>query len=894
MRKTNLIQLIFIFEILFFVNSLDNHTLSNYKDITITNLTGIFELDFNLKIVKSDLNFTFHSNTKGTNIILDSRYLNIISIKELGEETKDLKHSFGQTDKNLGTPIIIEKEYDENKDISINIKYETTKDGGSAQFLEKEQSIGKDFPFFFTQSALTFGRDLIPSQDTPAVKFPFYLGIKVINPLRGMISGLYERNETNDDNTTTYYYYQKIPVPNYLIALAAGNIAEKQVGENISVFTEPLYLDEAAKEFEDMPQFLKFAKEYMGDYEWGQYNVLVLPHSFPYSGMENPCLTFCSPCLINGDKSLVDLIAHEMIHSWSGNLVTNENWRDFWLNEGITKFLQRKVIAKWRDDSYAKMDYLLGLSYIKKYLGVFGENSTYTTLRPDLDGKLPDAFFSNIPYEKGSNFIYYLEHQVGIDVTQKFFQSYFQHFKYKSVDVFDFKNYFIEFCKNNSVSDEVLNGLKWDEWIFQPGDCPVPNNFSNEYNDQLQSVLQKFINGNLDGLDEEFNKMITTAKTVFFLTLEERNIFLTDKQHEFLTNTLKLYENQNYLVTTHYLRLILKETTKFLPNELESLEKYLTTFGVSDFMDGVYRLFYKRDEVKAEEIFNKTKDFYHAIMRDMARNEMNEAKETFPILAVDLEEKCFFPSSEKKIKIISNEYKDNLQKVNVSEGIFLNLENKTVKVECILDSNEKYCLTKENIQNDGNYTLKVPERIQRKDCAFKVNNGTNKAQVYTKEIKVDENSTQKEYEIDFGEKEDGDNAKITFVAEPDANVHVMNGDKQLSCSLNNVTLDCNITKDDLIVDEKNPKEYKSYELKLVDLCNEVKYSFNVKVKNSKMEPKKDEDEGGIGILVIILIIVGAILLLAIIGFFVHRAIKRKGAETTDIDVNKGETLMQQE
>jgi leukotriene-A4 hydrolase len=379
--KSNLIHFIFIFDILFLVNSLDNHTLSNYKDIIVTNLTGIFDLDFDSKIVNCDLNYTFHSNSKGTNITLDSRYLNILSIKELGEETKNLTHKLGETDKNLGTPIIIEKEYEEGKDILINIKYETTKEGSSAQFLEKEQSIGKEHPFFFTQSEMTYGRDLIPSQDTPAVKFPFYLGIKVMKPLRGMISGLYEKEEINDDNTTTFYYYQKIPVPNYLIALAAGNIAEKSVGENISVFTEPSYLDEAANEFEDMPKFLEYAKEYMGEYEWGQYNVLVLPHSFPYSGMENPCLTFCSPCLINGDKSLVDLIAHEMIHSWSGNLVTNENWRDFWLNEGSTKFLQRKVIAKWRGDSYVKMDYILGLSYIKKYLGVFGENSAYTTLR---------------------------------------------------------------------------------------------------------------------------------------------------------------------------------------------------------------------------------------------------------------------------------------------------------------------------------------------------------------------------------------------------------------------------------------------------------------------------------------------------------------------------------
>ena len=176
---------------------------------------------------------------------------------------------------------------------------------------------------------MTYGRELLPSQDTPAVKFPFYLGIRVINPLRGMISGLFDTKVENDDNTTTFYYYQNVPIPNYLIALAAGNINESKVSEDISVFSEPEYIENATKEFEDMPKFLEYAISYMGRYRWGKYNVLVLPHSFPYSGMENPCLTFASPCLINGDKSLVDLIAHELIHSWSGNLVTNENWRDF-------------------------------------------------------------------------------------------------------------------------------------------------------------------------------------------------------------------------------------------------------------------------------------------------------------------------------------------------------------------------------------------------------------------------------------------------------------------------------------------------------------------------------------------------------------------------------------
>ena len=385
--------------------------------------------------------------------------------------------------------------------------------------------------------------------------------------------------------------------------------------------------------------------------------------------------------------------------------------------------------------------------------------------------------------------------------------------------------------------------------------------------------------------------MTASAKTVFFLTLEERNIFLTDKQHDFLTNTLKLYENQNYLVTTHYLRLILKETTKFLDHELESLEKYLTSFGVSDFMDGIYRLFYKRDEVKTMEIFNKTKDFYHLVMRDMALKEIEDAKNNFPIMTVDLEEKCFFPSEEKKIKIRSNEYIDKLNLVNVTDGIFLNLDDKLVKVECCLDKKEKFCVTKEKVEIDGNYSLIVPERIQRKDCAFKVNEGTSKSQVYVTEIKVNETETKNNYEIDFGENADGIIITIIFSSKPDKNVFVTNNNKRLNCQLNETKMECKITKDDLPFDEVKPNEFKKYTLKLIDLCSEEKYSFTVNVKNSKAEPKKTEG-GGIPTVLIVLICIGGVIILVVIAFFVYRAIRRKGDKGDTDEPERGASLLE--
>ncbi len=705
------------------VKSLDNTTLSNYKDITLTDLTGIFEPDFDQKILKGDLTYTFRAQVNGSEIILDTRYLNIISIKSEGI---DLDYQFGDENEYYGTPLIISKEYNENDIISINIVYTTTKEGNSAQFLDKKQTYGGKFDYFFTMSEMIVGRELLPSQDTPAVKFPFYLGIKVPKELRGMVSGLFDKVEEEEEDTKIFYYKQEIPVPNYLIALAAGNIEERNISDNISVYSEPEFVDTVYNELTDLPQLLNYSMSYMGDYEWGRYNVLVLPKSFPFSGMENPCLSFCSPCLINGDKSLVDIVAHELIHSWSGNLVTNENWRDFWLNEGVTMFLQRKIIAMWKGADYAKMDGILGLYYIEESIDRFDENSTYTSLRPDLENVNPDDVYSDIPYEKGFNLMYYIESLIVEEVMKEFFKSYFIHFQYKSLDLFDFKNYFIDFCINNSVTNETLGKIDWDAWIYKPGKCPVENDFSNIYQTEMDEVYDKFIKEEIDeGLEEEFNNLTYTAKTVFMNQLEQREEFLTDKQHDFLTKQLKLYEGQNFLISTNYYRLILAKTDKFYENEEESLIEYLSNYGAVDYMSGLYELFYKRDEVKAVQTLDSLRDFYHPIMINEAEEEINEAKETFPILTLEFKNTDQCLSEDVKIEITTEEF-NFTETIKISNGIYLQSDKVTIGLECYIDSKEKYCLMKEKKQFDGEFILSIPQRIQTNNYAIKAYKSTSK------------------------------------------------------------------------------------------------------------------------------------------------------------------------
>ena len=880
-----LIQLFIIFQLFLIANSIDESTLSNYQDLTVTNLTGIFEPDFTNKVMKGNLNYTLSTKIKGSKIIFDTNNLQIFSVLDIDNE-KELKFNLGEKTY-LGVPLNIEYEYEPEQTIHININYTTTVNASSALFLNKEQTIGKKLPFLLTISEMTLGRELLPNQDTPAVKFPFYLGIKVENPIRGMISGLLDREEINEeDNTTIYFYNQKIPVPNYLIALAAGNIEGKEIDENISVYSEPEILNKSHAELEEMPTILKLAINNNGEYEWGKYNLLILPASFPYSAMENPCLTFASSCLINGDKSLFDIFVHELIHSWSGNLVTNDNWRDFWLNEGITKFLQRKVVAEWKGADYAKMDAILGLYHIEEALDYLGRDSNYTSLRPNLTGIVPDDIYSDIPYEKGFNFMYYIETLVGEKIMLNFFRQYFIKHKYKSVDLFVFKEDLINYFKENEVDDEALNKIDWNAWIYGAGPCPVENDFSNSYLTQVNAALKKFINEEIDEeLEKTFNSWMHTSKTIFFLNLEKRDILLTEKQHDFLTKTLKLYTGQNFLVTTYYFRLILGLTDKFYENEKEYLIQYLSDFGVTDFMYGIYELFYKRDEIAAVETLEKQRDFYHNLMIKKAEKEFKSAKENFPILTIDFVEdnQCSFLSEETKIKINSQEYKDFLENVNITNGIYLESNGSKVELECYLNTSDKYCIIKEKISKAGLYNINVPERVQKRKFAVKVQNGVFKFKTYEKEIKVNETQENK-FEFDYGTNEI-EKITISFEQKPDENVKIVNNGKEIKCELKEMAMECEINNSVLSIDESKPKDFKEYILKVVDVCGQEKFSFNVKVKNSKKEPitppnnennenNKNNDGGPNTVLIIVLSVV-CILIFFVIIFFVIKAIRKK-------------------
>ena len=778
-------------------------TLSNYENITLVELSGLFEPDFENKIVKGDLIYNFTSNVNGNQIILDSKNLNIISISNI-DNTKNFNFKFGEEDKNYGTPLIIDYEYKENEIIILNIKYETTSEGKSAFFVNKNQTLGGSHDYFFTISALIHGRELLPSQDTPAVKFVYHLGIKVNKDIRGMISGIFEKEEEAENATKIYYYRENIPVPNYLISLAAGNITEKQINENITIYSEPEFIDDAYNEFKDiLPEILDKAILYIGPYEWEKFNLLFLPKSFPYSVLENPSLSFCSSFLVNGDQSLIDFIVHLVAASWAGNLVTHNNWRDLWISKGLRLFLQRKIISQIKNEDYAKMDNLANGSI--------------------------DDLISHIPDEKGYNFLYYLESLIGTDVMEIFIKNYFKHFKYKSINLNQFKDYFIEICLNSGVLQETLDKINWDEWINKPGKCPIDNDFSNNYMNETNEVYEDFINGNYT-FRNKFNNLQINSKIVVLQKILLGDEILTYNHINYFLYSLEL---ENFLIKTNYFKLIFNNGARLFYYDNSRIINYLSNNSAIDYLNGIYSSFYKRDDELAQQILINLKNFLHPIAFDYFEKDIQKTKEEYPIIKIELKKKITCLYYKDKIEIKSDGYKDFLGNIETEEedGIYLERGERifySTILKCYLNSTDKYCLLIYEIDKAGLYYLEN-KRIQKKNYAIK-SEGYNRIEIYKDKTIVDETKNQKEYKFTLGYYYNN-YLPIYFKSRDYDNTKILLNNEQLRCfrGEDKLMLECTIDGNLFGYDPRDSEEYQKYEIKVIGECGIEKYSFILKI-----------------------------------------------------------------
>ena len=399
------------------MEKLDPHSFSEPEKAIVKHLDLKLKIDFNTQILSGVAVWAIENTSKSDQIVFDIKGLEIEKIT-LNEDVENAFFALGDADKILGRALSIQIKPDTK---SVHIFYSTSKNAAAIQWLNPQQTAGKKLPFMFTQSQAILARSWIPTQDSPSIRFTYTAEIEVPKELLALMSA---ENPQQKNSTGIYHFKQGNPIPSYLMALAVGDIAFKKVDDRTGIYAEPTMLNKAVYEFADMGKMVTTAEKLYGKYLWGRYDVLVLPPSFPFGGMENPMLTFATPTVIAGDRSLVSLIAHELAHSWSGNLVTNANWNDFWLNEGFTNYFERRILEELYGKEAKEMQEVLAYADLNETINELGKTSPDTRLKADFTGRDPDDGVTAIPYEKGYFFLKTIENAVGREKFDAFINSF--------------------------------------------------------------------------------------------------------------------------------------------------------------------------------------------------------------------------------------------------------------------------------------------------------------------------------------------------------------------------------------------------------------------------------------------------------------------------------------
>ena len=629
-------------------NQIDINTYSNFDEIIQKNVELDVSIDFDKKQMYGNVKAEYEIiNPSLKNIILDLNGPEISSINLITEDLEEIPLEYEIYDKNedknaFGTPLIINLEflkkensieYDkifQDKLITINIEFKTNENCNGIQYLTKEQTHSKKYPFMFTQCEAILCRTLFPCQDTPSVKAKYKVKTSISAPLTFLFGGII-KSHYYDSSTgkKIMLFEQNIPIPSYLVAFVAGELEFCKISKRCGVWAEKGLAAKAANEFIDAEKYIEIAEKYLDHpYVWQTYNILVLPFSFPFGGMENPNLTFVTPALLAGDRSMSNVIGHEISHSWTGNLVTNKNWGNFWVNEGFTKFMERKLDKNLLGEEMAQLESIVGNNSLISAIKMFGEDSNFTSLSPDYTGIDPDDGFSTIPYEKGYQFLVYLEEKVGEDIFREIMAKYINTYKYKSVDWTDFKKIYEEYVSekmNKRNARRLLNSIDWDKWVTEKGFPSYKMEFKSKYTDEVDSLIQQFLKGkeNPENALKIFRNWHTNVKLTFLDEIK-KNIQKFDEDLILkIKKELNLVEEYNDDVKAIWYEITL---TKGMNDEIENIKKFLETHGRLKYLKPLYFGWIKLNLEEARNFFNENKYLYHPIARRLIQNKFDSQK----------------------------------------------------------------------------------------------------------------------------------------------------------------------------------------------------------------------------------------------------------------------------
>ncbi|KAF8468974.1 leukotriene A-4 hydrolase [Kalaharituber pfeilii] len=655
--------------------STDPNTLANTLDFVTKRTKLDYELSFERKVLEGTVEHELKCIGDGEEAVsaevwLDSSWVEVSKVVMDGEvlgkldETKEVKESEGKEGREAGEGegekndsvekgwkledrtgpygsrlrILLGRRLEKEEVVNVKIHFQTTSKCTALGWMDPEQTSNKQHAYMYSQCQAIHCRSLFPCQDTPAVKSTYHSIIR--SPLPVVVSGLSLSTKSLGVGLIEYEFEQKVAIPSYLYAIASGDITSARIGPRSAVWTSPDQLERCTKELDgDTEKFIEAAEKLIFPYEWETYNVLVLPPSFPYGGMENPNMTFATPTIISGDKSNIDVIAHELAHSWSGNLVTNANWEHFWLNEGWTTYLERRIIGAIHGDEMFHFSAIIGWKSLNESIKQFGPDHEFTKLVPNLhDGGDPDDAFSSVPYEKGFNLLYYLETLVGREKWDKFIPHYFETFRYKSLTTPTFLSTLTAFFQPDPTATKALSMINWPSWLSSPGLPPISPSFNASLATPCYLLAEKWSSllplpptvqpSTSDDLVSATRfspspadvETWSTGQIIVFL--EKVSDFpdpLTPPLVNLMDGTYRFSESGNAEVLSRFytVALLAKDMEVY-----EKVEEFLGTVGRMKFVRPLYSLLNKADRARAVRTYIKYRGWYHPICRESVRREL--------------------------------------------------------------------------------------------------------------------------------------------------------------------------------------------------------------------------------------------------------------------------------
>lgn len=445
----------------------DTHSFSRPDEVAVKHLALDITVDFTSKRLRGKASLTIVNRTAARELYLDTRDMDIEQVTLDAEETITT-FRMGKPVEHMGQPLVVDITAETQV---VHVYYSTRPEAAALQWLEPAQTAGKQKPFLFTQSQAILARTWVPCQDHLGVRMTYAARVTVP---KGMLSVMSAENPTANSPDGVYIHTMPQPIPSYLLALAVGDIEFRPIGKRSGVYAETPVVEKAAWEFAETEKMIEAAEKLYGPYRWGRYDIIVLPPSFPFGGMENPRLTFATPTVLTGDRSLTALVAHELAHSWSGNLVTMATWNDFWLNEGFTTYFERRIMEALYGREYSEMQALLGYQDLIREIHELGAESPDTRLLLSLEGRNPDDAVTDVPYEKGYFFLRLLEESVGRERWDAFLRTYFETCAFQTMTTSRFLEYLDEhLLRGDRALKETLQIDLWINSPGLPGNCPV-------------------------------------------------------------------------------------------------------------------------------------------------------------------------------------------------------------------------------------------------------------------------------------------------------------------------------------------------------------------------------------------------------------------------------------